>query len=65
MNENEGQQSARDNDEQKIEDEKGPTEKLQDQNKAKSEQSVPGTNVPGAQNPDSEEIKDEQNPNTE
>lgn len=65
MNENEGHQSARDNNEEKIEDEKGPTEKLQDQSKSKSERPVPGTNVPGAQNPDSEEIKDEQNPNTE
>ena len=65
MNKNEGQQSASDNNEQKIEKEKGPTEKLLDQSKSKSQQSVPGTNVPGAQNPDSQEIKDEQNPNTE
>lgn len=41
-------------------DESGPTEKLRDSNKSEIEQSVPG-----AQNPDSSEIKDETNPNTE
>jgi hypothetical protein len=65
MNENEGQQKARNNSEQKIEDEKGPTEKLRDQGKSKAEHLVPGTEVPGAQNPDSNEVKDETNPNTE
>ena len=65
MGDNEGHQRARDNDEQKIEDEKGPTEKLRDQEKPQAEQLVPGTEVPGAQNPDSEEIKDEKGPNTE
>jgi hypothetical protein len=65
MNENEGQQKARTDNEQKVEDEKGPTEKLQDQAKSQSDHLVPGTEVPGAQNPDSEEIKDETNPNTE
>ena len=65
MNENEAQQAARNRNEQQIEDEKGPTEKLQDQAKSQSDHLVPGTEVPGAQNPESEEIKDETNPNTE
>ena len=65
MGENEGHQRARSNDEQKIEDEKGPTEKLRDQEKSQAEQLVPGTEVPGAQKTDSEEIKDEKGPNTE
>jgi hypothetical protein len=65
MNENEGQLRARDKNESEINDEKGPTEKLQDQAKLQSDHLVPGTQVPGAQNPDSEEIKDEKNPNTE
>lgn len=65
MNENEGQQSARAVNEQKVEDEKGPTEKLQDQAKSQADHLVPGTQVPGSQNPDSEEIKDETNLNTE
>jgi hypothetical protein len=50
---------------QRIEDEKGPTEKLRDQEKPEAEQLVPGTEVPGTQKPDSEEIKDEKGPNTE
>jgi hypothetical protein len=65
MGENEGHQRARDNKKQQIEDEKGPTEKLREQEKSQAEQLVPGTEVPGAQNPDSEEIKDEKGPNTE
>jgi hypothetical protein len=65
MGENEGHQRARNSNEQQIEDEKGPTEKLRDQEKSQAEQLVPGTEVPGAQNPDSEEIKDEKRPNTE
>ena len=46
-------------------DDKGPTEKLRDQAKPDEEQLTPGTQVPGAQDPDSEEIKDEKGPNTE
>ena len=38
----------------------GPTEKLREHDKPEGELSVPG-----AQNPASEEIKDEQGPNTE
>ena len=38
----------------------GPTEKLRESGKPEAELSVPG-----AQNPESEEIKDEQGPNTE
>jgi hypothetical protein len=58
MNESEGQQPVREAD-------KGPTEKLQDQAKPDSEHLVPGTELPGAQNPSSVEIKNEINPNTE
>jgi len=47
------------------EDEKGPTEKLRDQEKSEAEQLVPETEVPGAQDPDNEDIKDEKGPNTE
>ena len=54
-----------DDNEQRIEDEKGPTEKLRDQAKPEAEQLTPGTEVPGAQDPESEEIKDEKGPNTE
>jgi hypothetical protein len=53
------------NNEQQIEDQKGPTEKLRDQAKPEAEQLVPGTEVPGAQDLNSEEIKDEKGPNTE
>jgi len=38
----------------------GPTEKLRESDKAEGELSVPG-----AQNPESEEIKDEKGPNSE
>ena len=38
----------------------GPTEKLREHDKSDQELSAPG-----AQNPESEEIKDEQGPNTE
>ena len=38
----------------------GPTEKLREHDKSEEQLSVPG-----AQNPDSEEIKNEQGPNTE
>jgi hypothetical protein len=51
--------------EQPIEDDKGPTEKLRDQAKPEAEHLTPGTEVPGAQDPNSEEIKDEKGPNTE
>ncbi len=47
-------------------DDRGPTEKLRDDEKAESGGLVPGeTGMPGAQKPDSEEIKDEQGLNTE
>ena len=59
MNENEGQATER------TEIDKGPTEELRDLQKPETEKLVPGGEVPGAQNPDSEEIKDEKNLNTE
>ena len=65
MGENEAHQRARNDNEQKIEDEKGPTERLRDQAKSQGDQLVPGTEIPGSQNPESEEIKDEKSPNSE
>ena len=50
---------------QAAEIDKGPTEELRDLEKPETEKLVPGGEVPGAQNPDSEEIKDEKNLNTE
>ncbi len=50
---------------QTAEIEKGPTEELRDLDKPIAEKLVPGTEVPGAQNPDSEEVKVEKNLNTE
>ena len=48
-----------------VEDQKGPTEKLRELEKSAADTLVPGGDVPGAQNPDSEEIKEEKNLNTE
>ena len=55
MSENTGQAPA--NDEKPVE-EQSPSEKLQDEQQ-------PGSVIPGAQNPESTEIKKEINPNTE
>lgn len=44
---------------------KGPTEELQEMAKPERERLTPGVETPGAQDPDSPEIKDEINPNTE
>ncbi|MEK6282124.1 MAG: hypothetical protein AABN95_17345 [Acidobacteriota bacterium] len=63
MSSNEGHQKARDEDQPQTDsasNELGPTEKLREHDSSEAELSVPG-----AQNPESEEIKDEQNPNTE
>jgi hypothetical protein len=60
-----GENERAHNSEQQIDDEKGPTEKLRDLEKSQEDRLVPGTEVPGAQNPESEEIKDEKQPNTE
>jgi hypothetical protein len=43
-----------------TESDKGPTEKLRERKESENEQGVPG-----AQNPESDEIKNEQQPNTE
>ena len=49
-----------------IDDEKGPTEKLRDDAKSDAGKLIPEeAGVPGAENPESEEIKDEKKPNTE
>ncbi len=50
---------------QTAEIDKGPTEELRDLQKPENEKLVPGGEVPGAQNPDSKEIKNEKNLNTE
>ena len=63
MSSNEGQQKARDEqqpDTDSANNELGPTDKLREHDSTKAELSVPG-----AQNPASEEIKNEVNPNTE
>jgi hypothetical protein len=51
--------------EQPTEIDKGPTEELRDLQKPDADKLVPGGEVPGAQNPESEEIKNEKNLNTE
>jgi hypothetical protein len=63
MSNTEGRQQARDEKEPQTDsanNELGPTDKLRERDSSAAELSVPG-----AQNPASEEIKDEQNPNTE
>ena len=64
MTENEGQARTASS-EQTPEVEKGPTEKLRELAKSEADTLVPGGEVPGAQNPASEEIKEEKNVNTE
>ncbi len=65
MNENEGQEKARNDTQPQVEEPKGPTEKLRTEAKPESEHLIPGTEIPGAQDPDNSEIKNETNPNTE
>lgn len=63
MSSNEGQQKARDDEQPQTDsanNELGPTDKLREH-----DGSVAELSVPGAQNPASAEIKNEQNPNTE
>ncbi|HYJ84738.1 MAG TPA: hypothetical protein VEW46_01620 [Pyrinomonadaceae bacterium] len=63
MSSNEGQQQARDEEQPQTDsanNELGPTEKLRERGTSGAELSVPGV-----QDPNNEEIKDEQNPNTE
>ena len=62
MNDQQGTQTADANDrtEDVANNEVGPTEKLREGVKSDDELSAPG-----AQNPESQEIKDEQGPNTE
>lgn len=49
-----------------TDDDKGPSETLRDEEKLEADGFVlREAGVPGAQNPDSEEIKDEKGPNTE
>ena len=62
MNDQTGTQTSQQDDQTSdmANNELGPTEKLQEHDKSDQELSVPG-----AQNPESEEIKDEQGPNTE
>jgi hypothetical protein len=68
MTENEGQKAALKNGptDDETTDDKGPTEKLRDDEKSESGVLVPEeSGVPGAQKPDSAEIKDEKGLNTE
>jgi hypothetical protein len=58
MTENEGQAKGRTNDDQTPSD-ASPAEKLEDKSRST------GSLTPGAENPESEEIKAEINPNTE
>ncbi|MGI9065243.1 MAG: hypothetical protein ACR2HX_02405 [Pyrinomonadaceae bacterium] len=58
-------QDEQQDNEQTPEIDRGPTEKLRELEKSEAETLVPGAEVPGAQNPDSEEIKKEKNLNTE
>ena len=62
MNEENKQQAANDQEQtgDSANNEVGPTEKLRESDKSDGELSVPG-----AQNPSSEEIKDEKGPNSE
>ncbi|HUS11492.1 MAG TPA: hypothetical protein VMZ30_13580 [Pyrinomonadaceae bacterium] len=62
MNQQQGQRGSEDKQptSDSTNNEIGPTEKLRKHDKLDQELSVPG-----AQNPESEEIKDEQGPNTE
>jgi hypothetical protein len=62
MNEQNEQQAASDKEQtgDAANNEVGPTEKLRESDKSEGELSVPG-----AQNPASEEIKDEKRPNSE
>lgn len=62
MSSNEGQQKAREEQPEtdSANNKLGPTDKLREHDSSAAELSVPG-----AQNPESEEIKNEQNPNTE
>jgi hypothetical protein len=76
MIDNEGQGTARDNQQSmgsqttsetnsERSEEKGPTEKLREQDKPQAQQLVPGAGVPGVQKSESQEVKEETNPNTE
>jgi hypothetical protein len=58
MEENYKQPSENISDEQKPQQEESPSEKLEANPPA-------GSLIPGPENPDSEEIKEEKNPNTE
>lgn len=60
MNEDNTQQAASNKEGDSGNNEVGPTEKLRESDKPEGELSVPG-----AQNPGSEEIKDESGPNSE
>ena len=57
MSQNEGNATER-----SAEIDKGPTEELRDMQKPENEKLVPGGEVPGAQNPDSEENKERKEP---
>ena len=63
MTDNQGQGAA--GEKPTAELEKGPTEKLRDLERSTADTLIPGTEIPGAQDPNDNEIKDEKNLNTE
>lgn len=63
MNDQEGQQKTGEEQTDAANNEIGPTEKLRETDFSEADTLVLG--VPGAQNPDSKEIKNEKGPNTE
>lgn len=63
MTDNNGQGAA--SEKPTAEPDKGPTEKLRDLERSTADTLVPGTEIPGAQDPNDNEIKDEKNLNTE
>ena len=61
MTENEGPSSERPT----ADLDKGPTEKLRDLERSTADTLIPGTEIPGAQDLNDNEIKEEKNLNTE
>ncbi|HAF15309.1 MAG TPA: hypothetical protein DCK93_04095 [Blastocatellia bacterium] len=63
MDKHEGQKRAHD---ETTNDDQGPTEKLRDEDKSEAEILILGeAGVPGVQNAESDEFKEETKPNTE
>ncbi|MDQ1728671.1 MAG: hypothetical protein QOD33_796 [Pyrinomonadaceae bacterium] len=66
MNEHDEETIGNDAGASEVEADKGPTEKLRDEEKSETGKLVPGVaGVPGAQKQDNEDIKEEKGLNTE